>query len=217
MIGPSHRRRWRISGARRPSKREERPRASGGAEEMRERVGAVGKLDRLDARLIEQDRALEHIHRRRIETRTQVDVGSPGLPLALDHRRRCLARESGSVEHVVVEQNPHRAGPFERSKRRLNRAAQRVVEGQQPRRLPGAQDKVRQPFGPIGEGADDQRLWGGHEGNVKLRSANGYRLSAIGAASLQRAPIADQPIADSPVSTAPTPISAPVSRSRDRC
>ena len=54
---------------------------------------------------------------------------------------------------------PDRTGPLERGERGLDRAAQRVVEGEQAGRLPGAEHEVGQPFGPIGEGANDQRLW----------------------------------------------------------
>ena len=62
------------------------------------------------------------------------------------------------MQQIVVEQNAHRAGPLERGQRGLDRAAERVVEREQPRRLAGPQNEVGQPFGSIGEGADDQRL-----------------------------------------------------------
>ena len=62
------------------------------------------------------------------------------------------------MEQVVVQQDAHRAGPFERRQRGLDRAAEGVVEGQQAGRLAGPEHEVGQPFGPVGEGADDQRL-----------------------------------------------------------
>ena len=66
------------------------------------------------------------------------------------------------MQHVVVEQDPHRAGPFERGERRFDGAAQRIVEGEQPRCFAGAQDEVRQAFGAIGKRANDESLWSGH-------------------------------------------------------
>ena len=66
------------------------------------------------------------------------------------------------MEQVVVRQDAHGSGPFQGGQGGLDRAAQRVVEGEQPGCFAGAQDEVGQPFGPVGEGADHQRLGGGH-------------------------------------------------------
>lgn len=146
-----------------PSKeREKRTGPVGGTKEVREGVGPMGKLDRLHPRLIEKYGAFEHVHRRRIEARAEVDVPPIFLSLALDHRRRGLAGESRRMQHVVVEQDSHRPGPFERGKRRLDGAAERIVEGKQTRCFAGAQDEVRQAFGAIRKRANDESLRSGH-------------------------------------------------------
>ena len=62
------------------------------------------------------------------------------------------------MQQIVVEQDPDGTGPLERGQRGLDRAAQRVVEREQPWGFPGAQDEVGQAFSSIGEGANHQRL-----------------------------------------------------------
>jgi hypothetical protein len=47
------------------------------------------------------------------------------------------------VHQVVVEENADRAGPFERGKRVLDWTTDRIIEGEQPRRLSGASHEVR--------------------------------------------------------------------------
>ena len=109
-----------------------------------------------DPRLVEQDGPLEHVHGRRVEPRAQVDEPPAVGAFALDDRCRRLAGQAGGVQQIVVLQDPHRTGPLERRERGLDRTAERVVERQQARRLAGAEHEVRQPFGPVGEGANDQ-------------------------------------------------------------
>ena len=135
-----------------------------GAEEVRESVRALRELHRLHARLIEEHGAFEHVHRRRVQPRPEIHEPSSIGSLALDDGRGRLARESRGVQEIVVQQNADRAGPFEGREGGFHRTAERVVEGQHPRRLARAEDEVRQAFRPIGEGAHDQGLRRGHAG-----------------------------------------------------
>jgi hypothetical protein len=73
------------------------------------------------------------------------------------------------MEQVVVREQPDRASPFERGQRGLHRATVRVVERQQPGRLIGAKEQVRQPLGSIEEAANRQRPGGRHDSKLKLR------------------------------------------------
>ena len=79
-------------------------------------------------------------------------------PLALDYRGRGLAGQASGVKQIVVRKDPYCAGPLQSGERGLHRAAQHVVERQEARRLPCPQHEVREPFGPVGEGANHQRL-----------------------------------------------------------
>ncbi len=71
------------------------------------------------------------------------------------------------MEQVVILKDAHGAGPFKGRQRGLDRAAQRVVEGQQSRGLAGPKDEVRETFRTIGEGADSKGLRCGHGGEYK--------------------------------------------------
>ena len=110
---------------------------------MRERVGALSELHRFDAGLIEQHRAFEDVHRRRVEPRPEIDVLASVGHLPLDDGGGRLARQSSRVHQVVVEENADRAGPFERRERVLDRTTDRIIEGEQPRGLAGASHEVR--------------------------------------------------------------------------
>ena len=61
------------------------------------------------------------------------------------------------MQQIVVGEETDHPGPFERRQRLLHRASDRVVIRQDPRRVAGAQDAMRQRLGVIGEGADDER------------------------------------------------------------
>ena len=178
MIDPSHRRRCLISGALRPRSARRAPApvvarrkwASAWARWVNSTALTPGSSNRIGA--------LEHIHRRRVEPRTQVDVGPPRLPLPLDHRRRRLAGEPRGMHHVVVEQNarPHRSTPARPARSRPGSRARRRRRGAGG--PPRPEHEVGQTFGPVGEGADDQRLRSGHAGN--LRTPAGPRPMAEG-------------------------------------
>ena len=96
-IGPSQRRRWRISGARRPSKRQQGTDARRCPKKMSQRVRSLAELDGLYPRFVEKDRAFEYVHRRRVESGAKVHGLAPVLPLPFDHRRRSLVGEPGRV------------------------------------------------------------------------------------------------------------------------
>ena len=114
------------------------------------------------------------VHGRRIEPGPQINEPAAVRPLALHHGRRGLAREAGGVEQIVVGEDAHRPGPFQSGERGLHRAAQRVIEGEQAGCLAGAQHEMREPFGPVGEGADDQRLGRSHVWEYTSRAPGVY-------------------------------------------
>ena len=95
-----------------------------------------------------------------------------GLPL--DHRRRCLAGEPCSVQEVVVRQDAYHPGPLQGGQRRLDGTPQGVIEREQPGCFTRAQHEVGEPFGPVGKGADEQRLGGGHGREYTSRTPGVY-------------------------------------------
>src|ERR1043166_1644945 len=141
-----------------------------GAEKMSERVGALRKLDRFHARLVEEHPALEDVHRRRLQpgpgaTEPAAAIGG----LSFHHRGRRLARQARGVEQVVVGQESDRRGPLEGGKRRFHRAAGHVVERQKPGRLVGPKQQMSEPLGAIEEGSDGKSSRRGHEQKLKTR------------------------------------------------
>jgi hypothetical protein len=98
-------------------------------------VSPLRELHGLHARLIEQNRTLEHVHGWSIQARSQIDVPPPILGLALDDCCGSLAGQTGCVQKIIVLKDAHGPSPLQRRQRGLHRAAQRIVEGEQPRRF----------------------------------------------------------------------------------
>jgi hypothetical protein len=122
---------------------------------MRQRMRPLSELDGFHSGLVEQNRPVEHIHRRRVQSRTKVDESPTLRSLALDDRGSSFAGEPGGMEEVVIEENSDGSGPFEGGERSFHRAAEGLIEGQEPRRLAGPENEVRQSLRTIAEGADD--------------------------------------------------------------
>lgn len=114
----------------------------GGPEEMGQAVGALGKLYRLYAGLVEQNGSLEHIHWWSIEPGSQVDVAPPVLPLSFNDSRSGFTGEPCGMQQIIVLKNPDGSGPLERGEGGFDRATQRVIERQKPWRFAGAEHEV---------------------------------------------------------------------------
>ena len=153
----------------RPSAQEgqERPGAAGGPEEMGQGVGPLGKLDGFDPGFIEQHPSFEHVHWRRVEPRAQVHVLTAIRRLPLNHSRGGFAGEAHSLNHVVVRQDSHRAGPLERGQGGVDRATRRIVERDQPGRFAGPENEMGQALRPVEERPDDETgRGGGHRAKI---------------------------------------------------
>ena len=147
-------------------------------EKVGQTVGSLGEFHGFYPGLIEQDGAFEDIHRWGVEPRAKIHVTASILDLALDDGGGSLARQPCRVQQIVILEHPHRTGPLECGQCGFNRAAERIVEGQQPRRLAGPEDEMGEAFRTIGEGADDDGLRGGHRRNIVPRSVGGYGTSS---------------------------------------
>src|SRR5438309_10976900 len=71
--------------------------------------------------------------------------------LALDDGCGSLGAHPCGVDQIVLGEDADGRGPLECGERLVQRAARGVVVGQQPRRLAGAQEKVRERIRPIVE------------------------------------------------------------------
>jgi hypothetical protein len=136
---------------------------------MGEGVGPLAEFHRLHARFIEQDRPLENVHRGSIQPGTEVNEPPAALRFPFDHGSRGFAGETSRMEEVVVHDDADRSGPFQGGEGRLERTSQRIVKGQEPGGLACPKDKVRESFGPIGEGTNDEGLRRRHAWNLSWR------------------------------------------------
>ena len=147
---------------------------------MRQTMSTLGELHCLDAGLVEQNGALEYVHRRGIQPGTEIDVPPALLRLALDHCCRGFTSEPRGMKLVVILEDPHGPGPLQRGEGGLHRATQRIIEGEQPGRLTGPKHEVRQPFRAVGKRSNHQRLSGSHRGNIRRKRGSraplGYQL-----------------------------------------
>jgi hypothetical protein len=109
---------------------EQSARAGSRSQEVRQSMGSLTELNRLDSRLIKKNSPLEHIHGRSIQPRSEVDVPSTFWAFSFDDGGGGLAGEPGGVELVVVLKNTNHSSPFQCSQRSLDRATQGVVERQ---------------------------------------------------------------------------------------
>lgn len=134
---------------------QQRPGTGGCTEKMGQPVGSLAELDRFHSGLIKENRPLEYVHGRSIEPGSQVDIAPALGPLALDYRGSGLAGQPSSVKLIVILQNSHGSGPFERCERGFHRAAKGVIERQQTRRLSGAKQEMRKSLGSLCKGPDN--------------------------------------------------------------
>ena len=142
--------------------RDERAITGRGPEEVRERVATLRELHHLHAGLLEENPALEDVHRRGVEPRTDIEEAAAALVAALDQSRGTLRGEQRGVQVIIVKQQADHAGPLERGQRNVHRASRDIVERQESRRLSGTDDEMAEGFGAIAEGPDDDRFSGGH-------------------------------------------------------
>jgi hypothetical protein len=64
------------------------------------------------------------------------------LGFPLDDCRGSFAGETSGVKQIVVLEHPYCASPLQGGKRSFDRAAQRIVKGEQSRRLTGPEDEM---------------------------------------------------------------------------
>ena len=139
----------------------------GGAEKMRQCVGPLREFDGFDSRLIQQHPALENIHGRGIEPRSEIYELSPSIGgLPLDNSSRSFAGEPGCVKQIIIGQEADGRGPFECRESGFDRAAGGIVEGKQPGGLICAKQQVRETFGAVKEGTYGQRPRGRHQSKL---------------------------------------------------
>src|SRR5205809_288583 len=105
------------------------------AQEVRDRVNPLSEDVGPYPGLVVQEGTLVWVGGRSVHARAKVDEHALLAVLALDHRRRRIGPEAGSVDQVVLRENPDRGGPLDRRQRLVERAADGVVVCEQPRRL----------------------------------------------------------------------------------
>ena len=133
---------------------------------MGQTVRSLGKLDGFDPWLVEQNGSLKHIHGRRIQARSEIDIAAPIWTFAFDYRGGRFAGQTSGVEQIVVLKNANGPGPLECCERRLDWASQCIIEGKQAGSLASPEHKMRKSLRTVGEGADNQCLGSGHEENI---------------------------------------------------
>ncbi len=133
---------------------------------MGQGLGPVPEGDAPDPRLVEQDLALIGVEGRHLQPRAQVDPLVPVAVTPLDDRGGGVGGEPAGVEQVVVGEDPDHPGPLERSEEGLGRAADGVVEGEQPRGLARAPDAMREGLSPVGERPDREGRGDRHVGMI---------------------------------------------------
>jgi hypothetical protein len=136
--------------------------AGGASEEVRQRVGPLGKLDRLDAGFLEQHPSLEDVHRCGIEPGTEVDETAPFGRAAFYQGGGRFGGEAGGMQLIIVEQDTDDTGPFERGERGVGRAAGHVIKREKARCFPRPEDELRERLGAVGKAPDGKGFLSGH-------------------------------------------------------
>ena len=126
-------------------------------------VTALRKNVRAHSRLIIQQGTFVRVGRRRIHTRSEVNKHAVVAVSALDDDRGGIGTETRGMDEILGGQNADLRGPFERSECLIEGQTDRIIVGNEARRLASALKEMGERVGAIFKGAKNARSCGnGH-------------------------------------------------------
>src|SRR5205809_5140836 len=127
---------------------------------MGDGVNALSEDVCAHAGLIVQQRALVWIGGRGVHARAEIHV-HPLVPLlALDDGGRSVGAEAGGVDEVALREDADGRSPLDRGQALVEGTSGRIVVRDEPRRLAGAEEEMRQGVGAIFKSAGLARRCG---------------------------------------------------------